>query len=76
MSDWAQVLIVVVTCLTSVITAYLAWQVERSRRTIEVIHRATNSMTERLIRLTDVESHARGLAEGRAESVQGDPPRK
>jgi len=39
----------------------------RATRKIENVHRATNSMKDALVALTDKEAHARGLAEGRSE---------
>jgi len=46
--------------LVTVILQYL------QGRKIEVVHRATNSLTERLVQTTKTDAHAAGVLEGRA----------
>ncbi len=41
---------------------------------VEEVHKATNSLTDRLVATTDLEAHARGVSEERARSMMDKQP--
>jgi hypothetical protein len=57
----------IITALAAFGAFVLSW---RNARKIEQVHKATNSMMDKLVETTKTEAHAAGLKEGRAERTE------
>lgn len=70
MPTWGEVA-QIITSLAAFLAAGGALLVSiRTSRKVEQVHIATNSLTDRLVKSTDAEAHARGLQEGRQEKMK------
>lgn len=67
------VLIAVVSSMPPTLAAVAALVVGlKNARKVEQVHRATNSLTDRLVALTRLEAHAAGVKQGREERSLAD----
>jgi hypothetical protein len=74
MSDafWANLPVTIVavgTLCTTLIGLWNSWKVSRLSDKVEVVHKATNSMKDQLVRVTGESEFAKGKLEGEAERV-------
>lgn len=67
MSDWAAVIVALVGLVQATVVAWFALKVAQLTTGVANVHKATNSLVDRLVKTTDAEAHGRGLSEGRAE---------
>lgn len=64
MPTWGNVADIMM-ALAIIISAFMTW---RNGREIKAVHKATNSMHDKIVAMT----HAEGVAEGRAQQVADD----
>jgi hypothetical protein len=59
--------------LNAIVSACAYWQSRQNAKRIEVVHLATNSLTDKLVKVTGEAEYAKGVKQGEDSSANVEP---